>query len=129
VKHFIIFTLFYSTFSIGADVCSNVSSSDQVFLCSEYKKNLADNYLNGQYTGLRDKIKSEYINDNSLKNEFLNNIKESQRNWIKFRDSNCKLYALQIEHNSQAHQTTINECIAKMSELRGKELAEIANGM
>jgi uncharacterized protein YecT (DUF1311 family) len=69
------------------------------------------------------------MNDDSLRKEFENNIKISQRDWIKFRDSNCKLYSFQIDNKGSAYQTTVNECIAKMSETRGKELGELSGSI
>lgn len=129
MKRFIVVTMFFSTLSYGADVCSDISNSVQVGLCSESKKNEADKYLNEQYSSLMAKINAEYINDVGLRNELIANVKISQRNWIKFRDSNCKLYSFQIDSNSPAYQTTINECVARMSESRGKELAALSNDM
>jgi uncharacterized protein YecT (DUF1311 family) len=127
MKRVIAAFLFYSAFSHGADVCTDIKNSDQVYLCTENKKNDADNYLNKQYSELLAKINSEYVNDDVLKKELINNVKTSQRAWIKFRDSNCKLYSFQIESNSPAHQTAINECVARMSDSRGKELAAFSN--
>jgi len=119
--------LFYTAFSHGANVCSDIKNSDQVYLCSESKKSEADKYLNKQYSDLLTKINSEYVNDDALRNELVTNIRASQRDWVKFRDSNCQLYSFQIDSNSPAHQTTLNECIARMSESRGKELAAFSN--
>lgn len=121
--------LFYSAFSHSVDVCSNIQNSGQVYLCYENKKNEADKYLNKTYSELLSKINSEYVNDDVLKRELITNVKISQRNWIKFRDSNCKLYAFQIDSNSSAYQTTIDNCVTRMSESRGKELAEFSNDM
>ncbi|OAT76776.1 hypothetical protein A9B99_22720 [Mangrovibacter phragmitis] len=129
MKRIVVAVVFFSAFSYGADICDNVNNSIQVGLCAENKKNEADKYLNEQYSSLMGKISSEYINDVGLKNELIASVKTSQRNWIKFRDSNCKLYSFQIDSNSAAYQTTINECIARMSESRGKELASISNNM
>ncbi|MBS0892732.1 DUF1311 domain-containing protein [Tatumella sp. JGM130] len=74
-------------------------------------------------------VHSAYINDESLKQALVNNIKTSQRDWIKFRDSDCKLYSFQIDNKSPAYQTTVNQCVAKMSETRGEELAELSGNM
>lgn len=127
MKRVIAAFLFYSAFSYGAGVCSDINNSDQVYLCAENKKSDADSYLNKQYSELLAKINAEYANDDVLKKELVNNVKISQRDWIKFRDSNCKLYSFQIESNSPAHQAIINECVARMSESRGKELAAYSN--
>ncbi|MCE9873118.1 lysozyme inhibitor LprI family protein [Hafnia alvei] len=129
MKRVLAIVLFYSAFSHGADVCSDIQNSGQVYLCSENKKNEADKYLNEKYSELLSKINSVYVNDDVLKRELIINVKTSQRDWIKFRDSNCKLYAFQIDSNSSAYQTTINNCVARMSESRGKELAEFSNDM
>jgi len=127
MKRLIFATLFISTFSYGAGECNDISNSAEIGLCAEYKKNEADDYMNKQYSSLMAKINAEYVNDVGLKNELIVNVKSSQRNWIKFRDANCKLYSFQIDSNSPVHQTIINECIARMSESRGKELAALSD--
>jgi len=127
MKHVIAAFLFYSAFSHGADGCNDIKNSDQVYLYAESKKSVADKYLNKQYSDLLAKINSDYMNDAALKKELADNVKTSQRDWIKFRDSNCKLYSFQIDSNSPAHQAAINECVARMSESRGKELATFSN--
>lgn len=127
MKRVIAVFLFYSEFSHGADICTDIISSDQVYLCAENKKSAADKYLNKLYSEFLAKINAEYANDDVLKKELIDNIKTSQRDWIKFRDSNCMLYSFQIEINSPAHQTAINECVVRMSESRGKELAAFSN--
>ena len=129
MKRIFVAIVFFSSFSYGADVCNYIDNSIQVGLCADNKKNEADKYLNEQYSNLMGKIKKEYINDVGLRDELITSVKASQRNWIKFRDSNCKLYSFQIDSNSPAYQTTINECIARMSESRGRELALISNDM
>ncbi len=129
MKRVIAFIVIYTMFLYSEGVCRDITNSDQIYLCSESKRNSADKYLNEQYLALLSKINAEYMNDNALKNEFTSNIKVSQRNWLKFRDSNCKLYSFQVDSKSPAYQTTFNECVARMSESRGKELAEFSNGM
>ncbi|MDF7681436.1 DUF1311 domain-containing protein [Enterobacteriaceae bacterium ESL0689] len=129
MKYIFLFFYFPPFFLHGEDICHDVESSDQVFLCSEKKKAIADKYLNEQYLSLLSKVNAEYANDRVLKESFLNNIKVAQRDWIKFRDSNCKLYSFQIDSKSQAYQITFNECVVKMSVSRGKELEGISNDM
>jgi len=129
MKRVLAIILLYSSFSHSADVCRNITTSDQVALCSENKKDSSDKYLNEQYSMLLSKVNSAYVNDEDLKQEFVNKIKTSQKDWIKFRDSNCKLYSFQMDDKSSVYQTTINECVAKMSETRGKELAELSGNI
>ncbi|MCG7783425.1 lysozyme inhibitor LprI family protein [Lelliottia amnigena] len=129
MKRVLAIILLYSSFSHSADVCRNITTSDQVALCSENKKDSSDKYLNEQYSMLLSKVNSAYVNDEDLKQEFVSKIKTSQKDWIKFRDSNCKLYSFQMDDKSSVYQTTINECVAKMSETRGKELAELSGNI
>ena len=129
MKRVLAIILLYSSFSHSADVCRNITTSDQVALCSKNKKNSSDKYLNEQYSTLLSKVNSAYVNDEDLNQEFVRKIKASHRDWIKFRDSNCKLYSFQMDDKSSAYQTTVNECVAKMSETRGKELAELSGNI
>lgn len=124
MKRILAVILLYSSFSHSADVCRNIKTDQQLFLCSQSKRDSADKYLNIQYRMLLDKINNVYRYQEILKQEHVKKIKVAQRDWIKFRDSNCKLYALQIDDRTQAYQTAFNECVAKMSETRTKELAD-----
>ncbi|HCL5253931.1 TPA: DUF1311 domain-containing protein [Salmonella enterica] len=72
------------------------------------------------------KVNSAYVNDESLKQEFVNNIKNSQRDCIKFSDSDCKLYSFQIDNKTSAYLTIFNKCVVKLTETRGKKLAELS---
>lgn len=40
---------------------------------------------------------------------------ESQRAWLKLRDTNCTLEAFEVEVGQPAYVTTVNNCIARMS--------------
>lgn len=126
MKRIIFIFCLYTSFSYSENLCGDISTSDQVYSCSVNKKEQADKYLNEQYSYLVSRIKVSYANDSVLKKQYLNIVKEAQRSWLVFRDSNCELYAFQIETNSPAHKAVINECVAKMSEQRGKDLKEIA---
>jgi uncharacterized protein YecT (DUF1311 family) len=129
MKYAFILPLIFPMFLYGADVCHNITTSEQVFLCSKNKREKADKYLNEQYLLLLSKINSVYVNDDLLKQEFLNKTKMAQRAWLKFRDANCEIYSFQIDSKTQAYQTSLNECITKMSESRGRELSEISNSI
>jgi uncharacterized protein YecT (DUF1311 family) len=66
------------------------------------------------------------ISNQTLRDEYIQKIKESQRLWIKLRDADCALETFQIEIGPQAYETTLNNCIARMSDERSNYLEHIA---
>ncbi|WP_337262100.1 MULTISPECIES: lysozyme inhibitor LprI family protein [unclassified Serratia (in: enterobacteria)] len=129
MKKYILIVLFFSPFAFCESFCDDINNSNQVYLCSKEKKNVADSKLNEQYELLISKIKSVYSSHGDLRDTYLNKVKVSQRVWIKFRDSNCEVYAFQIDKVSQAYETTINQCVVEMSDKRTEELAKIINSI
>ncbi|WP_458378815.1 lysozyme inhibitor LprI family protein [Pseudomonas chlororaphis] len=57
--------------------------------------------------------------------KFIAKLKESQRSWIKLRDTDCPLEAFEIEVGKPAYETTISNCIARMSLERSVYLDKI----
>ena len=106
--------------------CKEIVSSQQVFECSTYEKARADQALNHQYRSLLKRVNSQYKPNQTLSDEYIQKIKESQRLWIKLRDADCALETFQIEIGTQAYEATLNNCIARMSDERSKYLEHIA---
>src|SRR3990167_55940 len=106
--------------------CDSVEHSQQILECSIQNKTKADNKLNEEYRTLTKRINSQYQANKTLGTEYISTKKNSQRAWIKLRDTNCALEAFEIETGSQAHTTTINQCIARMSSERTQYLKGIA---
>lgn len=109
--------------------CDNVENSQQILLCSEHVKKTADNRLNTSYQEALRRIKKQYKNSAELAGEYLLLLKESQRAWLKVRDKNCELEAFEIEKGAEAHTTTTNNCIARMSKSRANYLDKISPGI
>jgi uncharacterized protein YecT (DUF1311 family) len=124
MKKYIIPLFLFSSFVLGATDCTVINDSNQIYLCSQEKKKENDMQLNLTYKQLISKIKQTYAGHDELKENYLDTIKKSQQTWLRFRDSNCEVYAFQIEQSSQAHETTTNECVADMSKKRIEELAK-----
>ncbi|ARU90465.1 lysozyme inhibitor LprI family protein [Pseudomonas sp. M30-35] len=108
------------------DLCNNIASSQQIYDCSKLERLTADKQLNTTYQNLISNINYQYKNDLKLKNELIQNIKTSQRIWIKLRDSDCGLESFEIEPGTQAYETTINKCVSRLSELRSEYLRSLA---
>ena len=108
-----------------SESCKEIVSSQHVFECSAYEKGRADKALNDQYRSLLKRVGSQYKSNQTLRDEYIQKIKESQRLWIKLRDADCALETFQIEIGTQAYETTLNNCIARMSDERSKYLEHI----
>lgn len=109
-----------------SESCKEIVNSQQIFECSAYEKERADKALNDQYRSLLKRVGRQYKSNKTLGDEYIQRIKESQRLWIKLRGANCALETFQIEIGTQAYETTLNSCIARMSDERSKYLEHIA---
>lgn len=69
--------------------------------CAEEAMKAADRVLNDRYQALIDRAGSRYIFQYQSRHEehkaFLDRLKNSQRAWIKLRDSNCRLEGFENE--------------------------------
>jgi len=112
--------------ALAQDDCSEIRSSSQVAPCSEAAKNSADSQLNTSYHQLMARLESQYSVNPKLGAEYSTQVKESQRAWIKLRDTNCTVEAFEIDSAKPAHVALVNNCIAKMSRERSTYLDGIA---
>lgn len=122
--------LFFLAFPALSDTvespCEKIEASQQIAQCAEYKKDQSDKTLNLSYKETLDRIKHQYKESQALSDQYLSLLRGAQREWIKLRDADCKLEAFDIEETTEAHQTTINNCISRMSENRANYLKTIA---
>lgn len=120
------FVLFLLTFPALSDTvenpCEKIEASQQIAQCAEYKKDQSDKHLNLSYKATLDRIKHQYEQSPALADQYISLLRGAQRKWIKLRDADCKLEAFEIEEPTEAHQTTINNCISRMSENRADYL-------
>lgn len=106
--------------------CDILNNSHQVFMCSEHSKKQADHKLNESYNRLLRRVDTQYSPDPEIRISFISTIKKSQRAWIVLRDANCAVESFEIEADSEAHTTTINNCVARMSQERADYLDRIS---
>lgn len=114
--------LFGSAQEAIIDSCQNPTNSNQIFECSEKERSSADRKLNESYKKLLTRVEKQYTTSPELKKQLTQEIRKSQRTWITLRDIDCNLEAFQIETRSQAYETTVNKCIARLSEARSAYL-------
>jgi uncharacterized protein YecT (DUF1311 family) len=104
------------------DPCREIVNSQQIFDCSKIERETAGKMLNDSYKTLLTRVQNQYKPSPELGEEFVQKIKKSQRLWIKLRDTDCTLEAFQIETGSLAYETTVNKCVARLSEARSSYL-------
>lgn len=107
---------------VSGDSCQHPTNSTKIFECSENERSSADKKLNETYKKLLARVEKQYTTSPKLKEQLTQEIRRSQRTWIKLRDIDCNLEAFQIEPESQAYETTVNKCIARLSEERSNYL-------
>ncbi|MBI6852017.1 DUF1311 domain-containing protein [Pseudomonas cichorii] len=95
--------------------CIENTVSQEVDVCAKSARDSADARLNSSYRNLLIRIKDQYQSDGKRGGDFATKLKESQRAWLKLRDSNCVLEAFEVEAGKPAYMTTVNNCVAKMS--------------
>lgn len=94
---------------------SEISLSRQLDLCTLDRRANADKTLNTTYRSLLIRIENAYLADPPLSEKFKTSVKQSQLAWIKFRDLNCAVKAIEAEPGSAAYQTLFSQCVTEMS--------------
>lgn len=124
--NFLVFSLSSSAGQPEIGTCEIVSSSQQVFECSKIEKEQADRLLNAAYNKLKARISKQYGSELSLRDSFIQRVRESQRLWVRLRDADCDLEVFEIEEGTQAYETTLNKCVARLSVERAAYLEKIS---
>ncbi|WP_232253749.1 lysozyme inhibitor LprI family protein [Pseudomonas glycinae] len=109
------FGCLFASFAMADDDCKEISVSSQVDRCVEAVRKEADSQLNASYKKLLARFESQQRTDPEQGKALVAMARESQRAWIKLRNTTCPLEATEIEPGMAAHVTTINNCMARMS--------------
>ena len=97
--------------------CANASTTIDMAQCADIDYQAADKRLNRSYGAFK----------KTLDAEGAKLLLESQRAWLKFRDTNCALAADQARGGTMAPLLTLG-CLADLTAKRAKELDEFASG-
>jgi len=117
--------LSFTTMALAAEDCSKKTSDPEVFTCAENNRNVAEKQLNSAYADAKKRIDEVFSQDADIKKQYLAVFLDSQRSWLKYRDTQCQLVAHVADKNSNPYQVFTNDCIAKLDEERTKQLKEI----
>jgi uncharacterized protein YecT (DUF1311 family) len=109
------FGCLFASCAMAEDDCKEITVSAQVDQCVEAARKEADKQLNASYKKLLGRFEVQQRRDPEQGKALVAMARESQRAWIKLRDTTCPLEATEIEPGVAAHVTTINNCMARMS--------------
>ncbi len=98
--------------------CANAMSTIDMLQCADRDYQAADKRLNQSYSAFK----------KTLDAEGAKLLLESQRAWLKFRDTNCAVAADMARGGTLSPLLNLG-CQADMTEKRNKELIEFAKGM
>jgi len=117
--------LAFTTTTHAVEDCSKKTSDPEVFTCAENNRVVAEKQLNSAYADAKKRIDVAFSQDADIKKQYLAVFLESQRSWLKYRDTQCQLVAHIADKKSNPYQVFTNDCIAKLDEERTKQLKEI----
>ncbi len=109
------FGCLFASCAMAEDDCKEITVSAQVDRCVEAARKEADTQLNASYKKLLGRFEAQQRRDPEQGKVLVAMARESQRAWIKLRDTTCPLEATEIEPGVAAHVTTINNCMARLS--------------
>lgn len=104
--------------SLWAADCANAD----VDSCAKQGKEAAEQALNKAWNEAKGRISSAYKADDKLQKVYQQNLLDSQRGWLKYRDSQCKMQAFLAEEGTAAHDTLTNNCISDIDKQRIEQL-------
>ncbi|WP_394547111.1 lysozyme inhibitor LprI family protein [Pantoea ananatis] len=115
----------FSSAVYAFDDCAKKTSDADVFSCAENNRAHAEDDLNQAYGATKKRIEHVFQSEPQAKKNYQNLFIQSQRHWLAYRDEQCQLYAHPADKGSNAHTVFNNECVARLDELRTKELSEM----
>ncbi|MEH4661121.1 lysozyme inhibitor LprI family protein [Phytobacter diazotrophicus] len=108
--------------SLRAADCANPGASAEVDSCAIQGKDAAEQALNKAWSEARRRITTTYKAHDKEQKEYQQNLLDSQRGWLKYRDSQCKMQAFLAEEGTTAYDTLTNNCISDIDKQRIKQL-------
>lgn len=118
--------LLSASIALAEDNCKVITVSWQYDQCVEADRKSADAKLNASYKLLMTRFESQWKREPEQAKAYMAMARDSQRAWIKLRDTTCPLEAIETETGSKAYTTLTNNCIARMSLERAAYLDAVA---
>lgn len=105
--------------------CSKGNNVQEVNECAERNKTEAELNLNKEYKAAKTRIEQIYKGHDQESSQYRSAFLDTQRNWLKYRDSQCRLEAYAAEQGSDAYVSVMNFCIDRLDKERTAILKQL----
>ncbi|MFB6324838.1 lysozyme inhibitor LprI family protein [Pantoea deleyi] len=105
--------------------CSNGNNAQEVNECAEKNKTESELNLNKEYKAAKIRIEHLYKGHDHESSQYRSAFVDTQRNWLKYRDSQCRLEAYTAEEGSDAYVSVMNFCIDRLDKERTAILKQL----
>lgn len=105
--------------------CSKGNNVQEVNECAEKNKTESELNLNKEYKAAKARIEKIYKGHGEESSQYRSAFVDTQRNWLKYRDSQCGLEAYAAEQGSDAYVSAINFCIDRLDQERTAILKQL----
>lgn len=105
--------------------CSNGNNVQEVNECAERNKKESELNLNKEYKAAKTRIEQIYKGHDQESSQYRSAFLDTQRNWLKYRDSQCGLEAYAAEQGSDAYVSAMNFCIDRLDKERTTILKQL----
>lgn len=85
--------------------CSKGNNVQEVNECAEKNKTESELNLNKEYKAAKARIEKIYKGHGEESSQYRSAFVDTQRNWLKYRDSQCGLEAYAAEQGSDAYES------------------------
>ncbi|MFE8100778.1 lysozyme inhibitor LprI family protein [Brenneria goodwinii] len=119
---FFVTTLLYQGPVFAENVCVSPASDADLLNCTVKEKEEAEKIINQEYIAAKKRISSAYEVSPKLSQDYMKTLLDSQRAWLKYRDSQCKLEVYLAEEGTSANKMLISKCIARLDKERVGQL-------
>ena len=120
-----VFSLGISASALAEDTCAKQPSDGALFQCTVQQKKLAEDDLNKEYQTAKKRIVQMYGTQKKLADDYVTTLVDTQRNWLKYRDGQCKLEAFAAEEGSNANAVATNLCVTRIDKERTDILKQL----
>lgn len=105
--------------------CTRITISAEYDDCIKKKNTVSNRQLEQKISRYEKQINNNYQADPQLGKALIKAVLESQKAWVSYRDTHCKVIAFEIEEGTAAYITTINSCSIELNEVRMEQLNKL----
>ncbi|MEQ9885878.1 lysozyme inhibitor LprI family protein [Pectobacterium zantedeschiae] len=119
------FSFCASASALAEDICAKQPSDGALYQCTVQQKKFVEDELNKEYLTAKKRIVQMYGTQKKLADDYVATLVDTQRNWLKYRDGQCKLEAFAAEEGSNAHEVATNLCVVRIDKERTDILKQL----